>query len=250
MPFIGLGIHFLVALFFAIHALKTGRNMFWLIVLFSFPLLGSIVYFVVEYWPEMRNSRTARSAGNALRNMVDPKREPREARDAFEVAPTVASRMRLADALAASGDHRGAREHLQACLEGAHTHDADVLAKLAAVNTELKDAKGVTDALALLFKHYPERHTGDNALLYARALSAQDDAGTQAAFDKALSSASGPEAKLRHGQWLASTGRPQEARRQFEQIEKDSKLWTPHARSLNQQWLVEAHAAMAQLPRD
>ena len=47
MPFVGLGLHVLVALFFAIHAVRSGQNMYWLFILFVFPLLGSIVYFVV-----------------------------------------------------------------------------------------------------------------------------------------------------------------------------------------------------------
>ena len=48
MPLAGLGLHFLIALFFAIHALRNGRQMYWLLILFSFPLLGSLAYFVAE----------------------------------------------------------------------------------------------------------------------------------------------------------------------------------------------------------
>ncbi|MFN8987444.1 MAG: hypothetical protein ACK5VR_14180, partial [Burkholderiales bacterium] len=96
MPYIGLGIHVIIALFFAIHALKTGRNLFWLIVLFSFPLLGSIVYFVVEFYPDMRSSRSARSAASSVAKFVDPTRDLREARKEFDLANTVATRMQLA----------------------------------------------------------------------------------------------------------------------------------------------------------
>ena len=46
MPFVGLGLHLVVALFFAVHAVRTGREMYWLVILFSFPLLGSIAYFL------------------------------------------------------------------------------------------------------------------------------------------------------------------------------------------------------------
>ena len=45
MPFLGIGLHVLVALFFAVHAMRTHQQMTWLFVLFSFPLLGSLVYF-------------------------------------------------------------------------------------------------------------------------------------------------------------------------------------------------------------
>jgi hypothetical protein len=54
MPYIGLSLHILVAIYFAVHALKTGRQMYWLFILFSFPLLGLIAYFFVEYLPDMQ----------------------------------------------------------------------------------------------------------------------------------------------------------------------------------------------------
>ena len=54
MPFMGLGLHVIVALFFSIHAMRSGQQMYWLIILFSFPLLGSLVYFVAIYLPSSR----------------------------------------------------------------------------------------------------------------------------------------------------------------------------------------------------
>ncbi|UUZ49232.1 hypothetical protein LP420_01965 [Massilia sp. B-10] len=49
-----MGLHILVALFFAIHAIRNGREMYWLLILFSFPLLGSVVYFFAIYMPTTR----------------------------------------------------------------------------------------------------------------------------------------------------------------------------------------------------
>lgn len=43
MPFVGLGLHFLVAIYFAVHALRSGQGLYWLFILFSFPILGSVV---------------------------------------------------------------------------------------------------------------------------------------------------------------------------------------------------------------
>ena len=48
MPLIGLGLHFLIAIFFAIHAVRNRRQLYWLLILFSFPLLGSLAYFVAN----------------------------------------------------------------------------------------------------------------------------------------------------------------------------------------------------------
>ena len=43
MPIVGLGLHILFALICAVHAIRTGQQLFWLIILFSFPLLGSLI---------------------------------------------------------------------------------------------------------------------------------------------------------------------------------------------------------------
>ena len=51
MPIFGIGLHILIAIFFAIHAIRTGRELYWLVILFMFPLLGSIVYFAAVFLP-------------------------------------------------------------------------------------------------------------------------------------------------------------------------------------------------------
>ena len=64
MPLLGI-LHIVVAVFFAVHALRTGRNMFWLLVLLMFPFLGSVVYFFAEFLPELRHSHTGRRSDPA-----------------------------------------------------------------------------------------------------------------------------------------------------------------------------------------
>ena len=55
MPYIGIGLHVLAAIYFAVHAIRSGQSLYWLILLFSFPLLGSVVYFLAIYFPEVRH---------------------------------------------------------------------------------------------------------------------------------------------------------------------------------------------------
>ncbi len=61
MPIIGL--HLILALLCAVHAVRNNQSLYWLIILFSFPILGSIVYFLVVYLP---NSRLEREATRAV----------------------------------------------------------------------------------------------------------------------------------------------------------------------------------------
>ena len=49
MPYLGAGAHIIIAIFFAIHAVRTGQNNYWLFILLAFPFLGSVVYFLPPY---------------------------------------------------------------------------------------------------------------------------------------------------------------------------------------------------------
>lgn len=42
------------------HAIRSGQSLYWLILLLSFPLLGSVAYFLAIYFPEVRHSCGAR----------------------------------------------------------------------------------------------------------------------------------------------------------------------------------------------
>lgn len=88
-----------------IHAIKHGRNQVWIMLIVFVPLVGCIAYFVVEVMPDLRNDRTVRTARAKAAAAMDPRRQVRAARDALDLADTAASRLKLADALVAVGEH-------------------------------------------------------------------------------------------------------------------------------------------------
>jgi hypothetical protein len=57
----GVGVHMIIAVFFAIHAMRRGQQMYWLWILFVFPFLGSVVYFFAMYLPNTRMEHNMRS---------------------------------------------------------------------------------------------------------------------------------------------------------------------------------------------
>lgn len=127
MPILGLGLHLIVAIFFAVHAVRTGRQLYWLLILFAFPLLGSFVYFAAVFLPHSRLERQARMAGHALQKKLDPGREVREARQAFDLTPTAHNQMRLAGALLDAGQAAEAVAQFDACLQGPFANDPEVI---------------------------------------------------------------------------------------------------------------------------
>ena len=104
MEIFGIGLHVLVAIFFAVHAIRSGQQLYWVVILFLFPGLGSIVYFFAIYLPNFRLSHGARKTMSAAARTLDPGRELREARQAYEYTPTAQNQMRLAAALLEAGD--------------------------------------------------------------------------------------------------------------------------------------------------
>ena len=88
MPFAAGFLHIAIAIFFAVHAVRSGKDRYWLFVLFAFPLLGSIVYCFAVYLPTLRHTRGGRRAVQLVQDIVDPNRELREASVEFDRTPT------------------------------------------------------------------------------------------------------------------------------------------------------------------
>ena len=66
------GLHVFVALFFAVHAVRRGRELYWLLILFMFPMLGSVVYFFAIYLPESRLERKVGKVASVAMQTLDP----------------------------------------------------------------------------------------------------------------------------------------------------------------------------------
>src|SRR6185295_15707548 len=130
MPFVGL-VHLAIAAFFGVHAIRSGQPMYWLFILFAFPLLGSIVYFFALYLPGMRNTRGGAKAARAVNALLDPNRELREASTEFDRTPTAYNRSRLAAALLAKGEVEPAIDHFRQAASGPYANDPSFLQGLA-----------------------------------------------------------------------------------------------------------------------
>lgn len=249
MPyFFGLGLHVLVAIYFAIHAIRRGHNLFWLFVLFSFPLAGSIVYFFVAYLPELRQSRGLHVARQTMSSVLDPGRALREAREAYELTPTINNRVHLADALLDNGDAEAALRHYGEAAQGPFSDDPLVLRGLA--RCQLLTGAPV-DAVATLERLFTSdkdtRRHPDAALLYARALAESNGPGVREAFGIAMEVATDVEPRCRFADWLMAQGGGRDvtqAQDLYRQIIKDSAHWHKYARNHNAEWLRRARTVV------
>jgi hypothetical protein len=249
MRIFGISLYVIIALFFAVHAVRNQQNMYWLLILFLFPGLGSLVYFFVIYLPTLRQSRGARSATRAISQLVDPNRAVREARTDFDRAPTVAHRMRLGAALLDAGNATEALEHYRSAVSGPFSSDPALLHGLARAQFANGNASATQDTLEKLFAANPlARQQPEPALLYARALAAIGAPGTRAAFEMALTCASDAAPRCLYADWLAV--QPEEADRRrarelYAEIVHDARHWPRHAREHNSEWLQRAQASQS-----
>lgn len=250
MAIFGIGIHVLVALFFAIHAIRNGQQMYWLFILFMFPLLGSVVYFVAVYLPNSGIERGARKVVTVAAKTIDPGRELREARAAYDYTPTAQNQMRLASALLESGNAAEAAVTYEACLQGPFSGDLEI--RFGAARATLAAGRSTEAAghLQTIRAADPNFRGEQVSLLLAQALAAagrQDEARQE--FDYALARHNSFTTQAEYAIWAAGAGDAEKARALDEELRRTIDRWTPQTRDLNAQLVRRLNAAMAGLRR-
>ncbi|QXW25811.1 hypothetical protein KXJ74_16425 [Acinetobacter johnsonii] len=99
----GVGVHVLIALCFAIHAIRNGQPFFWLWILFVFPFFGSIVYLMAVYLPQSRMPYQAHILSKKALHVLQPNRAINQAKTQYENIPSVENAVRYAEYLIQSG---------------------------------------------------------------------------------------------------------------------------------------------------
>lgn len=248
MPVLGLGLHVIVAIFFAMHAVRSGQDRYWLMVLFVFPGLGSLVYALTVWLPEMRHTRHGHALVRGVKQVLDPTRELRAAQDAFELTATTDNRLRLADALFASGRASEAVPQYQAALRGIHSDDPHITVRLARALLESGHAASARELLDDLIRKHPDFRSQDGHIAYARAVAAEGDrAKARGEFETLVGYASGFEAHVRYAQALRDWGELDQARGVCEQALSRARRMPGFARRLNKPELDRLKQLSAQL---
>jgi hypothetical protein len=246
--------HFAFAIYFAIHAIRTRQDSYWLYILFIAPFMGSVVYFFAIYLPEIRYSRTGVAVARAAVRIVDPNRALREARRDFDRVPSIQHRIHLGEALLNAGGSENvkeARQYFEQAAQGAFATDPAVLAGLARVQFASGDAVSTTQTLSCLFKSSPVcRSQPLPTLLYDQALAAAQQPGVREAFEQAVIHGTDASARCLFAEWLEKQGDDtdrQRAREFFAEIEHDAKHWPKFAREHNKEWSKRAKAGTIRL---
>lgn len=244
MPIVGLGLYFALAIFCAVHVVRTGQPLYWLMILFGFPILGSVVYFLAVYLPTSRLQRNALRAVSAAAKAIDPQREVRAARAAFDETPTAQNHMRLAAALLEVGDAPAAAQAYEACLAGPFARDPEIRFGLARAYVECQRYADALGYLEPLRSEHPDFRPEPVALLLARSLAGLARATeARAEFASAEARFGTYESKAEYAIWAYAIGERATSERLQAELDKIAGRWNALTRELNEPSLRRLRAA-------
>lgn len=228
------------------HALRTGRQMYWLIILFSFPLFGSVVYFFAEYLPSSKLERGVKQVSNKAFQMLDPTKELREATKAFDLTSTIQNRMRLAAALGNAGKYEEAAREFDACLDGPFANVPEVCFGAAKAKLHIAQPQQAIQLLQDLRNRNPEFRPEQLSILLALCHAKnQDDENARKEFIYACQTFGSAEARAQYALWAANTGDIATAERLKLDLDKDWKHWNKHSRNIHSDLFKKLNEAIA-----
>ncbi len=246
MPIAGLGLHMLLALFCAVHVVRSGQQLYWLFILFAFPLLGSVVYFLAVYLPNSRLERGAMRAIAAAAHAIDPQRSVREARARFDETPTVQNQMQLATALLENEQAEEAAKRYEDCLKGHFANDLDVRLGAARAFVECQRYVDALRHIETIRTTNPDYCPDQIALLIARAyVGTERPREAREEFESAIARFGTFESYAEYEIWTLAIGDNYTANRLQKEIDKMTQRWNSMARQLNDSAMRRLTAAQA-----
>lgn len=213
------GLHILIAIAVIVHALRTNRPYYWFFIVMAFPMLGALVYLIVEILPGSRQERQIMRMGHDLVKAVVPDRELKRRAAELAINASIDNKLKLADECAERGMFDEAIELYESAREGQYVHEPALLYGLARARFFNGDYQAARALLGELQSHAPTYYADEVALLSARAAAkAGDRTAALAEIERLLGRFAGLEARYRYAEILFDDGQTGEARRQLERV--------------------------------
>lgn len=238
MPIVGI-LELIVQVYFAIHAGRTGRY-WWIFIILFFPLVGSVIYFFVEYIPEARSMSSITKSGipGKPKSIKALQRE-------LEITDSIKNRINLAEAYFYSGQFESAIELLENSLTGLHANDLSLIEGLCHSHFY----NGAYDKAIAYLNRYERINSGslknNLRLLRARAYEASGNADEALKELKAIADiCTGEEARCRYAILLKKQGYVGKAKEIFGTIIKNAKLYPRQYAKFEKEWVKIARSEL------
>lgn len=248
MPFLGLGLSLIIAIYFSLHAYRTGREYYWIGLMIGAPFLGSLIYFLAVYLPDMRQSRLGYQLQSKLQRALDPGKALREAQKAVAIAPTVENRLRLAKALVDNDQATQALDYYaEIVAQPLYENDNDILLFYADALFHAGQFAQSKQQLERLFQLNTLRDV-EAQLLYAKNLALlQQNTEAKQAFEHLLANNPNLETQIYYANLLVHWGEIEQAKQLLNQVEQHIEQLPKHAKLLNSHWIKQAKTLRNQL---
>lgn len=232
----------------AVHVVRSGRQLYWIWILFIGSYLAVIVYLIVAVIPDLRNDPRSRQAATRVLHTIDPERRRRAIQHKLEIADTVDNRRALAEESMRLGDYANAAELYRSVLKGVYANDASFLLGLAQAQAGTNDFSAARSTLDTLFGAHPAFRHSDAELLRARVLEADGDLERALEHYRDLATSyPGEEARYRYGTLLKRRERFSEARSVFREMLTRARHAPRYYRKKEAAWLDAAQRELASL---
>ncbi len=235
----------LIPVLLCVHVVRTGQQLFWILIILLLGPIGWAIYLIAVAIPEMAGGARAQRMGMVARDALDPGREYRQAKADADESPTVHNQMRLAAAAAHMGRWEEAEQLYRVAAHGIHADDPALLLGRANALIELGRAAEALPLVERLAEEQAARNPS-TALAQARVLEAVGRFGeAEEAYQFAAGRLPGLEAIARYAAFLAATGRRAEAADNLAEIDRRLQRANPQFRREGRAWRDLAANAMA-----
>jgi hypothetical protein len=237
---------FLVDIALAVHCVRTGRSVLWILALSAASFLGGmlvlagvwIAYLAVAVVPDFLGSRGVRSFTGSVARAADPGRAYREKKRQAELTGSVDAKRALAEESIKRGLIGEAIELYESAMQGPiGASDQALLKGLARARMLAGDGAG-SEALFIKLKALdPAAIDADAELDYARALALQgkNDAALRQ-YESVAARYPGEEARCRFALLLEEMGQRERAQALFREILESVKGAPSYYRSRQREW--------------
>jgi hypothetical protein len=210
----------------------------------GFPVMGCLIYYLVEVFPHAREHRQVQQAARKLAKALRPDADLKRRAEELEVCGSIDNKMALARECSAHLMHAEAISLYESCLAGPFATDGNLLFCLAQAAVDGGDWDKAESAIARLHLHVPMLRTLDVRLLATRVLDGRGDTDAAlAAYRALLPEYVGMEARFRYGTLLARLGRQEAANQVFHEIVRHARRTSP-ATEAEQGWIAAARRAI------
>jgi hypothetical protein len=241
------GIIYVIQILMIIHVFRTGRNMYWVMILLV-PGIGMLAYLIVEILPDLMNDYRARRAFRGITKTLNPGADLRQRQREHKFSGSVDAARHLASELIERGSYYEAIQHYEKALTGLYEFDPDLMFGLATAQFGNDQFDETQKTLDLLIEKNPDFKSSEGHLLYAKAVEAcGDDEKALGEYKIVAGSYAGAEAQLRYGLILERLGNNDSALVEFEEILAAAELAPRHYRQAQREWINQAKDSVKRL---